>query len=488
MTRIETRVVSARAVLVLATLSAAIPAYAQTYSVLYDFGNRSGDPLSPVAGLTQGEDGALYGTSEFGGASAVGGGTVFKITPAGEMRVLYSFCSQSNCADGQYPIGGLTLRPDGHFLGTTAGGGNSGNGTIFDITQSGELTKLYDFTGKLDGSAPEAPPITGPDGSFYGTTSVQGASSNCGTVYKIAGPGTGGFKLLDDFSSPGGCTPIAPVVLGADANLYGTTAAGGGAGVGNGVIFQMTPAGVLNLLYFFSGGTDGALPLAALVQANDGNFYGTTFGSPLLTIPASVFKMTRTGTFKTLHTLNGTTDGANVRAGLVEATDGNFYGAAGQGGTSTNCNNGCGTLYRVTTNGSYSVLHNFDGTQGSDASGTPFQHTNGELYGVTFGGGTGSNVSCGTGGCGVLYSWNAGLPAFVNLVPYAGKVGSTVGFLGQGFTSSTTVSFNGTPATATVVSGTYLRTTVPSGATTGFVTVTTTGGTLTSNKQFVVTP
>jgi hypothetical protein len=96
--------------------------------------------------------------------------------------------------------------------------------------------------------------------------------------------------------------------------------------------------------------------------------------------------------------------------------------------------------------------------------------------------------SGGRGGCGVFYSWNANLPAFVALLPNLGKVGNTIEFLGQGFTPSSTVSFNGTPATVRVGSGTYLRAIVPTGATTGFVTVTTSGGTLTSNKELIVTP
>ena len=151
------------------------------------------------------------------------------------------------------------------------------------------------------------------------------------------------------------------------------------------------------------------------------------------------------------------------------------------------CTNGCGTLFQVTPAGSFSVLHTFDFTTGFFVAATPFQHTNGLLYGTTVEGGAGTAVPC-SFGCGVFYSWDGGLTPFVSTVPFMGAAGHFVGILGQGFTPSTTVSFNGTPATAMVVSGTYLKTTVPAGATTGFITVTTSGGTLTSNRQFVVTP
>jgi uncharacterized repeat protein (TIGR03803 family) len=206
-----------------------------------------------------------------------------------------------------------------------------------------------------------------------------------------------------------------------------------------------------------------------------------------------VFKITPTGTLTVLHTLNGTTDGF-IPVSLVQATDGNFYGVAADGGTSSNpncANGGCGTLFQITPTGSYSVLYNFDFTTGNPSpygnypGATQVQHTNGQLYGDILFGGTGA--PCVPDGCGVFYSWDAGLPPSVSTVPFMAKPGTSVEILGQGFDSTTTVSFNGTPASATVVSGTYLKATVPSGATSGFVTVTTSSGTLTSNKQFIVT-
>jgi uncharacterized repeat protein (TIGR03803 family) len=483
--------------LVLVTVSVAVPAKAQTFSVLYDFDTRSGDPNNPTGILAQGGDGALYGTSRAGGANAFWG-TVFKFTPAGRLNVLYSFCSQANCADGSEPEGGLTLRPDGHFIGTTSSGGagtggGNGSGTIFDVTQTGNLTVLYRFTGGKDGANPSAPPILGPDGSYYGTTPAGGGASRCGTIYKITNSGAsyGGFTLLHDFDNTDGCVPYAPLALGTDGNFYGVTNLGGTSGFG--VVFQSTPAGKVTVLHNFSAAEEGFGPYGPLVQGGDGNFYGTTQDSGGgVMFGGTVFQITPAGALTYLHTLNGTTDGAAPNAGLAQATDGNFYGATQEKGNSNNpkCPNGCGTLFQVTPGGSFSVLYNFDFTTGYLAIETPFQHTNGVLYGVTHDGGTSTMTACTPpfSGCGVLYSWDAGLPPFVSLIPYQGKVGTVIEILGQGFTSSTTVSFNGTPATTRVLSGTLVKTFVPSGATTGPVTVTISGGTLTSNKQFLVTP
>lgn len=189
--------------------------------------------------------------------------------------------------------------------------------------------------------------------------------------------------------------------------------------------------------------------------------------------------------------MNGTTDGARPYGGLVLASDGNFYGANAYGGTvNSNCADGCGTVFKITPKGAYSVLDKFDFTTGATPEITPFQHTSGVIYGDSQIGGTGDMSPCTAGLCGVFYSWKStSLPAFVSLLPYSGKVGKTIEFLGQGFVSGkTTVSFNGTTAKPTVVSSTYLTAAVPNGATTGSVSVTTSGVKLTSNRIFRLTP
>ena len=470
--------------LVIAVLLA-VPLYGQGFSVMYKFGRQTNDPTLPNGNVVQGRDGALYATSYSGGAQDAG--TVFKITPWGAMRVLYSFCSQTNCLDGANPTGGLMLRPDGHFLGTAETGGRYGYGTIFDITQTGDLHVLYNFSGGRDGAYPAAPPVLGPDGSYYGTTWEGGAASGCGAIYKIRNSGLvyGGFKLVHDFMNGDGCNPTAALALGADGSLYGTTNYGGSAGYG--VIFEVTLSGVLTVLHEFQGVGDGFNPDGALIQGTDGNFYGTTrgIGAPY---GGTVFRISPGGQFGVLHDFSNATDGAWLIGSIVEGSDGNFYGAAEQGGM-LNCSagNGCGTVFRLTPTGSFTVLYDFNNSDGYWADTTPVQHTNGRLYGDTYWGGL-EIGSCVISGCGVVYSLDLGLRPFVALVPYRSAAGSSVEILGQGFTPASTVTFNGMPATATVVTGNYLRAIVPDGAESGFVAVTTSDGTLTSNQPFEIAP
>ncbi|HXY77603.1 MAG TPA: choice-of-anchor tandem repeat GloVer-containing protein [Candidatus Acidoferrales bacterium] len=477
---------STLALLALLVLFAANSVYAQTYSVLYDFGTKSGDPLIPESGLTQGADGALYGTTGYGGANDTG--TVFKSTTAGRVRALYSFCAESVCGSGTYTPSSLTLRPDAHFLGATAVGGASTYGTLFDVTPTGTLTTLYNFSGGTDGAYPYVPPILSPDGNFYGIVNEGGnefSKFGCGTAYRLTGAGSSAvFTLLHEFTAATeGCNPTS-LVLGADGNFYGTAAAGGEVGNGYGTVFKMTRNGKVTLLHSFDDVHDGAGPYS-LILGNDGNFYGTAALGPSPQ-QGTIFKITPGGTLTVLHVMSGA-EGADP-AGLVQATDGNFYGVARNGGSSTNCGpGGCGTLFKMTPAGELTVLYDFDFTTGAYPL-VPIQHTNGVLFGVTHGGGIDDNGNCASGYCGVLFSLNNHLPPFVALVPSQGRVGILVEILGQGFTPSTTVSFNGKPAAVKVTSGTQLFATVPFGATTGYVRVTTSTGTLTSNQRFVVAP
>lgn len=189
--------------LMLVAVAATTAATAQTYTVLYNFGSKPGDPTGPFQSvIAQGRDGNLYSTTMDYWTGEPG--EVFKITPAGVLTVLHKF----NGADGQDPIGGLTLATGGNFIGTTFSGGSSGNGTIFRITPGGKLTTLYNFTGGTDGSSPIAPPIQGLDGNFYGTTSGEGKSN--GSVYKITQSGV--FTTLHTFDGTRGADPHAPLV------------------------------------------------------------------------------------------------------------------------------------------------------------------------------------------------------------------------------------------------------------------------------------
>jgi len=437
-----------------------------SFNTIYNFGDHTGDPLSPqaVGAIAQGRDGNLWSTTLFGGTNNMG--TAFKLTPGGKLTVIYNFTSTT----GQ-PASGLTLGTNGNFYGATFNGGTGtacigGCGTVFELTPSGKLTILWNFEGGNDGESPYSGPIEASDGNLYGTT-YQGGTGPLGTIYQLTPSGT--LTTIYQFDGPHGAFPIGPLVQATDGNLYGTTA---GFGINYGTIFKIVPSGEFPITLLFSFDVfDGAYPYAGLVQGNDAKLYGTTTGASLF---GNVFDITTKG-FAELHALNGSTDGAFANAGLVQATDGNFYGAAQQQG------NGFGTFFRITPNGTFAVCEDFNATDGAEPLVTPIQHTNGILYGDTSLGGDINNT-------GVFYSLNLGLKPFVSLLPASGKVGSTVEILGQGFTGTNAVSFNGTAAVRfTVVSNTYMTAVVPTGATTGLVTVITPKAALRSNKKFGVT-
>jgi len=439
----------------------------------------------------QGLDGNFYGTTSAGGivTSICGGsgscGTVFKITPSGTLTTLYKFCSQPNCTDGISPNAGLVLATNGKFYGTTVGGGT--DGTVFEITAGGKFTTLHSFDG-TDGSGPYGTLVQATDGDFYGIT-MDGGANNAGTVFKITPAGT--VTTLYSFCAQSNCAdgqlPFAGLIQATDGNLYGTTDIGGISG--NGTVFKITPQGALTTLHRFTF-TDGSQPSGGLVQGTDGNLYGMT-ESGGANVYGTVFKITPTGTLTTLYsfcTESNCTDGSLPQyTGLVQATDGNFYGITADGGANSSCgsfSSGCGTIFSITSSGTLTTLHSFDGTDGEYPFSGLVQATNGNFYGTTLG-----NIFSNTcsGGCGTVFSLSVGLGPFVETLPTSGKVGTTIKILGNKLTGASNVSFNGTSATFSVISSTYIKTTVPTGATTGFVTVTTPNGTLKSNK-FRVTP
>ena len=460
-------------------LWAAIPhaGPAQTFTTLVSF--EGGNGSSPEASLVQGTDGNLHGTTTFGGANNAG--TVFEVTPTGDLTTLYSFCAQTYCTDGAYPQGGLVLGMDGNFYGTTYQGGAEGYGTVFKITPAGTLTTLHNFD-STDGAYPVGAPALAPDGNLYGTTS-EGGASGCGTVFKITSAGA--LTTLHSFDRTDGANPLAGLVQGVEGNFYGTTYEGGVNssclyGDGCGTAFKITPAGLLITLHSF-GFTDGASPEATLVEASDGNFYGTTqYGGASNACSqgcGTAFKITSSGTVTTLQSFNST-DGAGPSAGLLQATDGNFYGTTAEGGAGTSCFAGCGTAFRLTSAGALATLHSFDSADGASPAGGLFQATNGNLYGTTGGGGA--------GGDGTVFRLAVGLRSFVEAVPAMGTIGQHVLILGMDLTGATSVSFNGTAATFAVVSRSLITTAVPQGAATGAIQVATPSGTLSSNVPFQV--
>jgi uncharacterized repeat protein (TIGR03803 family) len=373
-----------------AAAAIAAPAQGVNFTTLVDFNCTDG--CGPWAALVQGSDGNLYGTT----AGEIG--TVFKMTPSGTLTTLHSF----DGSDGADPEGALVQASDGNFYGTTysgAGGncwGGIGCGTVFKITPTGVLTTLHTFTGYSDGGNSSSTLVQGSDGNFYGTVyGVTTTDNTDGIIFKITPSGV--LTTLHIFAGWDGEYPCDQLVQGSDGNLYGTTTQGGSNG--GGTFFRITLSGTLTTLYDFCSRAhcaDGYGAGEALVLASDGNFYGTNGGGILG--HGTVFKITPAGVLTTLYNFGADFDiggGLNPYGGLVQATDGNFYGTTANGGGSDNCIGGCGTVFKVTATGSLTILHNFDGTDGGSSFAGLVQATNGYFYGTTSGVGTYNN-SAGT--------------------------------------------------------------------------------------------
>lgn len=345
-------------------------------TTFHNFSGPDGGDL--FSGLTLASDGNFYGTTAYGGAhddpsceygNIPGCGTVYKITPEGVLTTLYSFCAERNCYDGAEPETTLVQGRDGNLYGTASG---QDGGTIFKITLDGVLTTLYHFCSLnncVDGKWPVSLALAA-DGNFYGATNRGGAGRGCddyendlfgcGTVFKVT-PG-GALTTLHSFDSSDGCYPEVALAQGSDGNLYGSTSQGGPYGycVGfsdrGGTIFKITPAGTLTTLYSFcslSNCADGTGPYGALIQASDGNFYGTTNGGGSDLNYGTLFKITPSGALTTLYSfcaLQNCADGILPYGALVQASDGNLYGTTYAGGIGDN-----GTVYRFDA-GLFSML------------------------------------------------------------------------------------------------------------------------------------
>ena len=345
---------------------------AQSLTTLHSFNGADGN--SPEGALVQGSDGNFYGTTPLGGAHAKG--TVFKIDSSGNLTTLHSFSGFPT--DGAAPIGALVQGSDGNFYGTTASGGAFFQGTVFRMNSSGATTVLHSFNTFLgEGAVPVAGLVQGSDGNFYGTT-VLGGDHFQGTVFKI--DATGNLITLHSFSgSPNdGSNPVAGLVQGSDGNFYGTTPSGGRHF--QGIVYRISQ-GTHTVLHSFSGYPgEGGVPFASLVQGTDGNFYGTTAVGGAQ-FKGTVFKIDAAGTLTTLHSFNGSNgEGANPVAGLVQGKDSNFYGTTVVGGTDRR-----GTLFRIDQTGNVITLHSFSGSPNEGA--LPFagllQGTDGHFYGTT---------------------------------------------------------------------------------------------------------
>jgi uncharacterized repeat protein (TIGR03803 family) len=352
-----------------------------TLTPLTSFNGANG--ANPNARLAWGADGNLYGTTLSGGQFNLG--TVFRMTPAGDLATLASF----DGTHGANPRAGLMQNTNGDFAfyGTTAAGGitNStfpnGMGTVFRITTNGGFTPLVSFAG-TNGATPQSDLVLRGDGSFYGTTYYGGTNDwpkAYGTVFRVTT--SGGLTTVVSFNNTNGAEPFAGLTEGADGSLYGTTEFGGP--VGFGTVFKLTVDEAIPLATFNS--INGALPYAGLAQWSDGIFYGTTFSGGASNL-GTVFQVTASGVLTNLVSFRGT-NGAGPLAGLTRGGDGNFYGTTAQGtGPGGNAGN-LGTVFQVKTNGSFTTVVSFGGTNGANPYAALVLGADGNLYGTTGNGG-----------------------------------------------------------------------------------------------------
>jgi uncharacterized repeat protein (TIGR03803 family) len=361
----------------------------------------SHDGEAPAAGLIQGTDGLLYGTTSAGGPVGAAG-TVFSLTTGGQETLLHGFTGGIGPnKDGRGVGTPLIQASDGNYYGTTAAGGQYGYGTVYQVTAQGGYSVLYSFAGgPLDGATPSSV-IQGSDGNLYGTTASGGASGG-GTVFTLSLSGLEAllYSFVPGTASPHGYAPGAALVEGTDGNFYGTTNGGGNTPYGiYGTIFRITPAGVLTTLYAFNNVaagaavTDASGPFSPLTQGSDGNFYGTSPGGGTADA-GTVYRVTPAGVETVIHsfvgnTLNGGTnaDGERPSGGLIEGSPGTFYGVTEFGGAFADSTKSAfgGTIFKVTSQGDESVLYSF-GTfpkDGMAPSGALLHAKDGFYYGTT---------------------------------------------------------------------------------------------------------
>src|SRR5580658_2903313 len=358
-------------------------ARAQTFVLLHTFAGYPTDGAEPGGGyLASDSAGNLYGTTIEGGASncvsenrTTGCGAVFQLH-GHTVTILYSF---SKNAGGYLPQSNAVRDNAGNLYGTTLYDGNNvagGKGLVYELEADGTEIALHTFRGSPDGEQPYGQLSRAPDGALFGTTRLGGNGQ--GTVFTIASDGT--ESVLYSFSGGDGADPQAGVIRDAAGNLYGTTTLGGSGG--NGVVFKLAPDGTETVLYNFDGGADGGTPLALLIQDSAGNLYGTTsFGG--IADNGVVFKIDASGSETILYSFKGTPDGSGPVAPLLLDAAGNLYGTTNLGGAS-----GHGTVFKLDTNNTETVLYSFEGgADGSYPDAGLIMDRAGNLYGTSAGNG-----------------------------------------------------------------------------------------------------
>jgi uncharacterized repeat protein (TIGR03803 family) len=277
----------------------------------------------------------------------------------------------------------LILASDGNLYGTTGSGGN-GSGTVFKISLTGTESVLYAFGGGVDGQFPAGGLIQAKDGQLYGTTAVGGLA-NAGTVFVVNLSGS--EKVLYSFGgAPDGYEPFGSLIQATDGNLYGL-ALGGCKGWG--CVFRVTLAGAETILHSFVQGVDGAAPFGSLIQAGDGNLYGMTSGgivavAPGVNPPGTVFRISLGGIESIVHNFLGGADGTYPEGSLIQASDGNLYGLTSGGGAIN-----VGVAFKISLSGSETILYSFaDGIDAAQPRSDLVQGTDGHFYGTSLTGGT----------------------------------------------------------------------------------------------------
>jgi uncharacterized repeat protein (TIGR03803 family) len=451
------------ALMVGAVVASAVSAQAQTFNVIWNAQGAPG-PGNNLLGLVLARDGNFYGGSHGGGANF--DGVFYRLTPGGTESTVYSV----QATDPQCWYTPSILATNGNLYGS---GSNCGDGNLFELTTSGTFTVLYTFPSDGSDGSGATLAFQGSNGKLYGTT-CSGGANNGGTLFEITTSGTLTTLYTFGDQSSGIYCPQG-ILLGKDGNYYGVVQDPNGDGDGG--VFKLTPSGTLTVLHTFTG-TDGIQPVG-LIQGTDGNLYGVTiYGGT--NGQGTIYKITTSGTLTILHNVDESADSSDYpSAQLIEGSDGNFYS------TMASCDEfGCnppGNVYEITPTGTYTTLGVFNNSNGSQPYWGVFQDPNGSFYGVADSGGT--------DGCGTVFTVNNSLGAFAKLSNSLGKEASVVGIFGQGFNSTSVVEFGGVQATKIARTGsTFIDATVPAGALTGVVTVTTGSTTLTSWQTFDVIP
>lgn len=386
MSKLSWAIKTAGVSVLLATATVALSA--QTFTTLHSF--HGADGSNPYAGLMQASNGNLYGTTSAGGAN--GDGTVFEISTSGTLTTLHNF-NHLSPIDGAQPYAGLMQARDGNLYGTTDRGGSHNVGIVYRITTSGTTKTLHDLDYQPDGALPYAGLVQATNGALYGTTADGGGSE--GTVFEVTSFGQ--YIAIYEFGT-GGASPVAGLVQASNGNLYGVASTGGFYSCGT--LFEMTLSGGFTLLHTFTG-LDGCYPQATLVEGADGNLYGVASagGAHNGFNAGTFFNITPSGTFNLLHVFDRT-DGTAPTGALIQATDGNFYGTTQYGGA-----NNQGTIFRVTPSGTVTTLYSFCPQSHCPDGANPYAGlvlgTDGVFYGTTFNGG-GSND-------GTVFSLSVGL-------------------------------------------------------------------------------